>query len=90
MSITIELASYLRPYAANRDSVLVNGKTVGECLERLVTEYPDIRKMIFAPDGKLHGYVSVFAGGAMSAAEDLSQPIKDGETLHVLYVIGGG
>ncbi len=90
MSVTIEIASYLRQYAGDKESVQVNGKTVAECLEQLTRKYPDMKKMLLAPDGKMHGYVSVFLGGAMSTADDLTQPVKDGETLHVLYVIGGG
>jgi molybdopterin converting factor small subunit len=90
MSITINLASYLQPYTYNVESVIVKGKTVRECLADLVRQYPDIDKMLFMPDGKLHTYVSVFVGAEMTPAEELDKSVKDGDTLHILYIIGGG
>jgi len=90
MSITINLASYLQPYTNNVESVIVKGKTVQECLDDLVLQYPGIQKMLFLPDGKLHTYVSVFVGADMTPADELTKPVKDGDVLHVLYIIGGG
>jgi molybdopterin converting factor small subunit len=90
MSVTINLASYLRPYAANKETVAVKGKTVRECLDALTTKYAALKKMLFEKEGKLHDYVSVFAGGEITYSDMLDKPVKDGDTLHILYIIGGG
>ena len=90
MSIEINLASYLRPHADNKESVTVKGKTVGECLKDLTAKYPALKKMLFEKDGKLHDYVSVFAGGDIIYSDGLDKPVKDGDKLNILYIIGGG
>jgi adenylyltransferase/sulfurtransferase len=90
MSVTINVASYLRAHTGNRESVTVKGKTVRECLGNLVVRYPGLKKLLFDGDGKLHDYVSVFAGGQIAYGDELDNAVKDGDTLHVLYIIGGG
>ena len=90
MSIDINLASYLRPHAAYKETVAVKGKTVRECLDNLTARYPALKKMLFEKEDKLHDYVSVFAGGDIVYSDMLDKPVKDGDTLHILYIIGGG
>ncbi|MDP2919191.1 MAG: MoaD/ThiS family protein [Dehalococcoidia bacterium] len=90
MTVTINVASYLQPHVDNKESVSVRGKTIRECLDNLVTRYPGLKTMLFDKDGKLQDFVSVFAGGQIAYGNELDQPVKDGDTLHVLYIIGGG
>jgi molybdopterin converting factor small subunit len=90
MSAAINLASYLRPYVDDKEAVTVDGSTVRECLNALIKQYPGMKKMLFDKSGKLHDYVSVFVGGAIAYADELDKPVKDGDTLHILYIIGGG
>jgi molybdopterin converting factor small subunit len=90
VSVTIVPASYLRQYVDGKESVSVRGKTVRGCLEALVKKHPGIGKMLFDEDGKLHSYVSVASGGEIVYSEQLDRPVKDGDTLNILYIIGGG
>ena len=46
--------------------------------------------MVFDQDGELHTYVSIFAANEIVYSDQLDKPIEDGETIHILYVIGGG
>ena len=46
--------------------------------------------MVFDQDSELHTYVSIFAANEIVYSDQLDKPIKDGETIHILYVIGGG
>jgi molybdopterin converting factor small subunit len=90
MSVRINHPPYLQPYAGDSAVVEVSGKTAAECLTRLVEQHPDIGKMLFAVEGKLHDYVSVYVNGDFAYAEELSRPVKDGDELHILYILGGG
>jgi molybdopterin synthase sulfur carrier subunit len=87
---TIHLVYYLQPYADNTESVVVKGRTIRECLDALVKQFPRLKSMLFDENGKLHDYVSVFVGDEIVYADGLERPIKSGDVLHILYIIGGG
>ncbi len=90
MSIKVDIASYLQPYTNNVEMVEVNGSNVGECLDHLIKQFPDIEKMLFAKNGKLHSYVGIYVNGEDTYPEELAKPVADGDKLYVLYTIGGG
>jgi len=90
MSIKIEIPSYLQPYTNNMEVVEVNGSTVGGCLNHLVKQFPGIEKMLFAKNGKLFGYVAIYINGEDAYPKELAKPVKDGDELDILYIIGGG
>jgi len=90
MSIKIEIPSYLQPYTNNMEVVEVNGSTVGGCLNHLVKQFPGIEKMLFAKNGKLFGYVAIYVNGEDAYPKELAKPVKDGDELDILYIIGGG
>ncbi len=90
MSIKIDIPSYLQLFTNSMEAVEVNGSTVGECLNHLVTQLPGIEKMLFAKNGKLLGYVNIYVNGEDAYPEELAKPVKDGDELNILYIIGGG
>lgn len=90
MSIEINIPSYLQPFTDSIEVVEVNRNTVGECLNHLVKQFPGIEKMLFTKNGKLLSYVSIYVNEEDAYPEELAKPIKDGDKLYILYIIGGG
>ncbi len=90
MSIKINIASYLKPLTKKMEVVEVNGSTVGECLNHLVKQFPRMEKMLFDKNGELFGYVGIYVNEEDAYPEELAKPVKDGDELYILYVIGGG
>ena len=90
MSIKIDITSYLQPFTNDTEVVEVNGSTVGGCLNHLIKQFPSIEKMLFDKNSKLHSYVAIFINGKDAYPEELAKPVKDGDELHILYIIGGG
>ncbi len=90
MSIKIHLDTVLSYSINSQEVVVVRGNTVGECLNHLVKQFPAIEKMLFAKNGKLLGYVSIYVNGEDAYPDELAKPVKDGDELHILYILGGG
>ena len=90
MSVKIDVPSYLQPFTDNMEVVEVNGSTVGECLNHLIEQFPDVKKMLFAQSGKLLNYLCIYVNGEDVYPEELTKPVKDGDELHIPYIIGGG
>ena len=90
MSIKIQIPSYLQPFTDNIEVIEVNGSTVGECLNHLVAQFPSSEKMLFARGSELHAYVGIYINGEDAYPDEIAKPVKDGDELYILYIIGGG
>jgi molybdopterin converting factor small subunit len=90
MSIKIGIPSYLQPYTNNQEAAEANGSTVSECINHLVKQFSAMEKMLFDKNGKLLSYVGIYLNGEDTYPEELAKPVKDGDELHILYIIGGG
>jgi len=81
----------LRQYAGKLDSVDVGGATVGEALETLTAQHPDLRRQLFTEEGKLRSFVNVYVND-----EDIRYLQKDktalggGDVISLVPSIAGG
>jgi adenylyltransferase/sulfurtransferase len=81
----------LRQYAAKLDAVEVEGATVGEALNQLTTQHPDLRRHLFNDEGKLRSFVNVYVND-----EDIRYMQKDktvvggGDVISIVPSIAGG
>lgn len=90
MSVDVKISSILTRYTNKQQTAKVNGSTVGECLENLVEQFPELRRVLFNKDGRLQHYIDVYINGESVYPEELAKPVKDGDNLHLLMVIAGG
>ncbi len=90
MSVTIKVATYLQPYMGDKEILEVEGNTVRQCLHNLITQFPEIEKMLFDEKERLLNYISVFIAEEVAYDDQMDIPVKDGDILNILYVIGGG
>jgi sulfur-carrier protein adenylyltransferase/sulfurtransferase len=81
----------LRQYAGKQDAVQLAGKTVGEVLQSLTSQYSDLRRHLYNDEGKLRSFVNVYVND-----EDIrylskeATPLKDGDTVSIVPSIAGG
>ena len=60
MATRILIPTPLRPYTGKKDAVELDATTVGELLQKLTTEYGDLRQHLYGTDGKLRSFVNVY------------------------------
>lgn len=81
----------LRQFVNGQDAVDITGATVGECLESLTSQYPDLRKNLYNDEGKLRSFVNVYLNDEdiryMSKTGTAS---KDADTISIVPSIAGG
>ena len=90
MSIKINIPSYMKSFTNNMRVVEINGSTVGECLNHLVKQFPGMKKQLFSKNGNLFEYIIISVNGESAYPEQLAKPVKDGDELNILLIIGGG
>src|SRR2546426_11038525 len=59
MAVKILIPTPLRPYVDGRDTLELEGASVGEVLERLAGEHTALKQHLFAADGRLRSFVNV-------------------------------
>ncbi len=90
MSIKINIPSYMQSYTNNMRVVEANGSTVGESLNHLVKQFPGMKKQLFSKNGDLFENIIISINGASAYPEQLAKPVKGGDELNILVIIGGG
>lgn len=88
MSVKVDIHPLLSEYANTQPVVEVNGRTVGECLEQLVIQFPKIKRALFANDGRLLNCIDIFVNGEDAYPEELAKPVKDGGNLYIVMITG--
>jgi len=64
----------------------VNGKTVGECLNKLVSLIPRMKERLFYETGEtfaLSSRIKVLVNEESTEAEGLAKEVKDGDEIHI-------
>jgi molybdopterin synthase sulfur carrier subunit len=89
MSVTINLGG-LHRLTDGQATVKVEGKTVGQCLEGLVKQFPKIKPRLFDKKGKLHSYVEIYVNQESAYPEELAKAVRDGDELHLMELVAGG
>jgi adenylyltransferase/sulfurtransferase len=86
----IKIPTPLRPYTGNNAQVSVDGMTVGEALNDLTTQYPELRQHLFN-GGELRNFVNVFLGEEdIRFLGGLDTGLEAADSLRIIPSIAGG
>ena len=91
MPIKILIPTPLRPYAGKQSIIEVNAQTVGEALNDLTAQHPDLRKHLYSEDGKLRSFVNIYLND-----EDIrylskdATLVKETDTIAIVPSVAGG
>jgi len=87
----IRIPTPLRTYVNGQSEVTVQGKTVADAMENLLTQYPAMRPHLTSGDGQLRPFVNLFLGEAnVRDLQGLETPLADGDRLLLIPSIAGG
>ena len=90
MSVKVKISSMFQSATAGAKMAEVTGSTVGECLRDLVRQYPDLERMLFDEKDRLPSEVVIFVNEESAAEDGINRPVKDGDEIYPLILIGGG
>jgi adenylyltransferase/sulfurtransferase len=91
MPVKVIIPTPLRPYAGKQESVDLQATTVAEALSALTTRFAELKKHLYADDGRLRSFVNVYVND-----EDIRYLQKDqtrvneGDTISIVPSIAGG
>ena len=91
MPNTIHIPTPLRPFTDKKESVEVNGSTVGELLADLTKKHEGLRRHLYADDGRLRNFVNVYLNDEdIRYLQREKTPVKPGDSLSIVPSVAGG
>jgi molybdopterin converting factor small subunit len=87
---SIKIPTPLRMYTGNNAQVTVSGATIGEALNDLTTQYPELRQHLFN-GGDLRSFVNVFIGEEdIRFLSGMDTDIEESDAIRIIPSIAGG
>lgn len=90
MGVKVKIHRTHRRFTNGLEVVEVEGKTVGDCLEHLVKQYPGIREGLFDKKGKLLNVVEIYVNSKSAYPKELAKPVEDGDEITPIIMLAGG
>jgi MoaD family protein len=91
MAHRILIPTPLRPFAGKQEFVEVEGRTVGDALQRLVGQYSDLRRHLYNEDGRLRSFVNIYVNDEDIRHLDREQTqLSAGDTISIVPSVAGG
>jgi len=90
VGVRVNIHKTHRQYTGGLEAVDVAGRNVGECLEKLVDKYPQMKDVLFDGKGKLHNYIEIYVNMESAYPEELAKTVKDGDEIHITVMLAGG
>lgn len=87
---TFRIPTPLRPYSGGNSQVRVQGGTVGQALEDLTSQYPDLRQHLY--DGReLRNFVNIYLNQEdIRYGNGVQTVVGEEDTLMIIPSIAGG
>jgi len=90
MSVKVRISASFGATTKGVTMTEVNGNTVGECLKQLVKRFQPLEKMLLDENDKLARHVVIFVNRESAQTEGLAKPVKDGDEIDLMKMVGGG
>jgi MoaD family protein len=91
MSVKIMIPTPLRAYAGKQETIELRADTVGEALAALTSRYAELKKHLYADDGRLRSFVNVYVNDEdVRYLQKDKTLLNDGDTVSIVPSIAGG
>ena len=91
MAVRVLIPPPLRPHAGGQVAAEFPARNVAEALDRLTSEFADLKRHLFTEEGRLRSFVNVYVNGEdIRYLAEEKTPTKDGDTINIIPSIAGG
>ena len=87
----ISVPTALRQYIGGETTVDVQGDKIGEALNSLTAQYPELKKHLFDAEGRLRNFVNIYVNDEdIRYQQREDTPIKESDEISIIPSIAGG
>lgn len=88
---TVMIPTPLRKFTDNTTNVSIGGTKVSEVVLELIARFPDLKKFLIDPNGKITSFINIFVDNDDIRNLNLEQTeIKEGTIVSIVPAIAGG
>jgi MoaD family protein len=89
--VEVRLPTVLRTRAGGKSTVEADGTTLGEVLNDVVRQFPDLSGQVVTEDGALHKFVNVYRNDEdVRYLDKLDTTVSGGDVISILPAVAGG
>lgn len=88
---TVIIPTPLRKFTNNTARLTVQANTISDIVEKLITDFPDLKKHLLDANGKVPSFINIFVDD--DDIRNLQQEqtvVKEGTTVSIVPAIAGG
>jgi molybdopterin converting factor small subunit len=90
VSVSITVHNSHRAFTDGLPVVAVDGATVGECLDDLISRYPGMKDQLFDGRGGLRHTIEIYLNMESAYPDELKKPVRPGDEIHLTILLAGG
>jgi adenylyltransferase/sulfurtransferase len=91
MSVTVTIPTPLRNFTGGRDAVELQGGTVAEVLDGLLSAHGGLKRHLVQDDGRLRNFVNLYLNDTdIRHLDSTATPVREGDVLTIVPSIAGG
>ena len=91
MAVKVMIPTPLRAYTEKKDTVVLEGQTVGELLQKLTAQHAQLRKHLYAENGTLRNFVNVYVNNEdIRYLRNQDTPVNENDVVSIIPSIAGG
>lgn len=91
MAIQVYIPTPFRQYTGGSQYVEVAADTVGDLLQRLVEQHPQLQERVFAADGSIAMHLNVYVNqDEIRSLQGAATPLKSGDEVALIPAMAGG
>ncbi len=90
MSVSLETPTIYRSSTGNETKFELEGKTIGEMIERVLTMYPETRKLFLDKDGNVLPSFCATVNGQQIYPVKNDMPVNNGDKVTLMVIFTGG
>lgn len=91
MAVTIRIPTTFRELTKGSSSISSDGRTLGQLLEHVRTEYPDFVNRVLDDEGNLQRFVNIFLDDEdVRFLGGLDTELEEGQIVSIVPAVAGG
>ena len=90
MSVKINVYYFLPHLTNDQEEIEVDGSTIAQCFEQLISRFPGVKEWLFGKDGRISNFLDIYVNLEMVDPDELTRPVDDGDVIHIVMMLTGG
>ena len=90
MAIKLNIHKTHREHTGNKAVVEVEGRTIGNCIDALIKQYPEMEAALFQKKGKLLNQIEIYLNMESAYPDELKKQVNNGDEIHISVMLAGG